>query len=247
LETDLRIGPSPKRKKQEDKKTGNDAQDYQKKNFHSSRIFPMPKKFFKRYLPDPKKIKEIKALDFLGDKLHAPNLWHLNRRSVSRAFAIGLWAMYTPPLPWQQIIAALLAIYFNANLPIAVALVWITNPLTWVPMYYVAYKIGAVVMGVDAFSFDQFSELFTIEKALELGTPLLVGCFILMNVGGVLGYFGILHIWRRSVIHQMELRKFRNRELSTAIMVRESYASYKKFLAHRAKHQHEQEKRKEGG
>src|SRR5690554_6872921 len=143
----------------------------------------MPKKFFKRYLPDSKKIKEIKALEFLGDKLHSPNLWHLNRRSVSRAFAIGLWAMYTPPLPWQQIIAAVLAIYFNANLPIAVTLVWITNPLTWAPMYYFAYKIGAIVMGQTAFSFDKFSELFTVEKALELGAPLLVGCAILMHVG----------------------------------------------------------------
>jgi uncharacterized protein (DUF2062 family) len=94
----------------------------------------MPKSFFKRYLPDRHKISEIKALDFLGEKLHRPNLWHLNRRSVSRAFGIGLWAMWTPPLPWQQIIAAALAIYFDANLPIAVALVWITNPLTWGPL-----------------------------------------------------------------------------------------------------------------
>jgi uncharacterized protein (DUF2062 family) len=197
----------------------------------------MPKKFLKRYLPDSKKIKEIKALAFLGDKLHSPNLWHLNRRSVSRAFAIGLWAMYTPPLPWQQIIAAVLAIYFNANLPIAVALVWITNPLTWGPMYYFAYKVGALVTGQPGFSFDQFSELFTIEKALELGTPLLLGCAILMHVGAVLGYFGIRFLWRRSVLHQLELRKFRNAEISTAVMTRESYASYKKFLEHRHKHE----------
>ncbi|CAI8816550.1 DUF2062 domain-containing protein [Methylocaldum szegediense] len=197
----------------------------------------MPKKFLRRYLPDSKKIKEIKALEFLGDKLHSPNLLHLNRRSVSRAFAIGLWAMYTPPLPWQQIIAAVLAIYFNANLPIAVTLVWITNPLTWAPMYYFAYKIGAIVMGQTAFSFDKFSELFTVEKALELGAPLLVGCAILMHVGAVLGYFGIDFLWRRSVRHQWELRKFRNSKLNTAVLVRESHSSYKKLLEHRQKHE----------
>ena len=70
---------------------------------------------------------------------------------------------------WQQIIAAVLAIYFNANLPIAVTLVWITNPLTWAPMYYFAYKIGAIVMGQTAFSFDKFSELFTVEKRWSWG------------------------------------------------------------------------------
>ncbi|MGZ8973378.1 DUF2062 domain-containing protein [Methylomagnum sp.] len=192
-------------------------------------------------MPDPKKIKEIKALEFLGDKLHAPNLWHLNRRSVSRAFAIGLWAMYTPPLPWQQVIAAIGAIYFSANLPIAVALVWITNPLTWLPMYYFAYEVGAYAMGSQTFSFDQFSGLFSIEKAMELGTPLLVGCFILMNLGAVIGYFGIQYLWRRSVLHQLDLRKFRDKELDTSIMVRESYATYKKFLEHRHKHHGEGE------
>jgi uncharacterized protein (DUF2062 family) len=199
----------------------------------------MPKKILKRYLPDSKKIKEIKALQFLGDKLHSPYLWHLNRHSVARAFAIGFWAMYTPPLPWQQVIAAVLAIYFNANLPIAVALVWITNPLTWLPMYYVAYKVGTLVLGMDSFDFDQFSELFSIEKALELGAPFLLGCFILMNVGAVVGYFGTQLLWRRSILHQVELRKFRDVELNSAIMVRESYATYRKFLEHRYKHRKE--------
>ena len=196
----------------------------------------MPKKLLQRYLPDPDKIKDIKALGFLGDRLHSPNLWHLNRRSVSRAFAIGLWAMYTPPLPWQQVIAALGAIYFNANLPIAVALVWITNPLTWLPMYYFAYEVGALAMGAATFSFDQFSQIFSIEKVMELGTPLLLGCFILMNVGGVLGYFGIQWLWRRSVRHAAELRKFRNSPFNSAVMARESYSNYKKFLEHRHPH-----------
>ena len=170
----------------------------------------MPKKLLKRYQPNPEKIKNIKGLGFLGDKLHAPNLWHLNRRSVSRAFAVGLWAMYTPPLPWQQVIAAIGAIYFNANLPIAVALVWITNPLTWIPLYYIAYQVGALAMGAPTFSFDQFSSLFSIDKVMELGTPLLLGCFILMNVGAVLGYYGIQYLWCRSVRHTARLRKARN-------------------------------------
>jgi len=195
----------------------------------------MPKKFFQRYMPHPGKIREIKSLEFLGEKLHAPNLWHLNRRSVSLAFACGLWAMYTPPLPWQMVIAAILAIYFNANLPISVALVWITNPLTWVPLYYLAYKVGALALGQDSFDFTEFSELFSIEKAWELGAPLLLGCFILMNVGAAFGYASIRLLWRRSVLHQWELRKYRKRPLSTALMVAENHRSYMRLLAHRAK------------
>jgi uncharacterized protein (DUF2062 family) len=192
----------------------------------------MPKKFLQRYLPHPGKIREIKSLEFLGDKLHRPNLWHLNRRSVSLAFACGLWAMYTPPLPWQMVIAAILAIYFNANLPIAVSLVWITNPVTWVPLYYLAYKVGALVMGQGSFDFTEFSQLFSIEKIMALGAPLLLGCFILMNVGAVIGYFGVQLLWRRSVLHRLALRKYRSRPLDTALMVQESYSSYCRLLEH---------------
>ncbi|MFM8331154.1 MAG: DUF2062 domain-containing protein [Candidatus Methylumidiphilus sp.] len=193
----------------------------------------MSKKILLRFMPNREKIKAIKALEFLGDKLHRPNLWHFNRRSVSLAFAVGLWAMYTPPLPWQMAIAGTLAIYFNANLPIAVALVWITNPVTWIPMYYAAYKVGAWVLGQSSFQFEQFSQLFSIEKALELGAPLLLGCFILMNIGAVLGYTVTQFFWRRAVLRRWELRKYRNAPLDTPLMVRETHANFMRMLKHK--------------
>jgi uncharacterized protein (DUF2062 family) len=193
----------------------------------------MPKKIFQRYIPTPEKIKGIKSLEFLGDKLHAPNLWHLNRRSVSLAFACGLWAMYTPPLPWQMVIAAVLAIWFNANLPISVALVWITNPFTWIPLYYLAYKVGALALGQGSSEFAEFSVAFSIDKALELGAPLLLGCFILMNAGAVLGYFGVQLLWRQAVAHRWLLRKYRNAPLDTALMVNETHGAYLRLLQHR--------------
>lgn len=201
----------------------------------------MPKKLLKKYMPDPERIRNMKALSFLGDRLHSPNLWHLNRRSVSRAFAIGLWAMYTPPLPWQQIMAGILAVYLEANVPIAVSLVWITNPLTWIPLYYIPYKLGLIVLGMDGFSFSEFSELFSVDKALELGTPLLLGCLILMHAGGLVGYFGIQYLWRRSVLHQLKLRKFRNAEPDSAFMTQTSHADYQRFLAHKERHEHTME------
>ncbi|MDD5035384.1 MAG: DUF2062 domain-containing protein [Methylococcaceae bacterium] len=197
----------------------------------------MPKKILKRYLPDPERIKSIKALDFLGDRLHSPNLWHLNRRSVSWGFAIGLWSMYTP-LPAQMVLSAVLAIFFNANLPISVALVWITNPLTWIPLYYLAYKLGAVTLGVSYFDFQEFSQLFAIDTIWHLGAPLLVGCLILMHAGMVLGYVGIQLYWRRMVTHRWTLRKFRDAPVNTLLMISEPHGSYMRML----KDKHERKK-----
>lgn len=199
-------------------------------------------KSLKRWVPDPSRIREIKALRFLGTRIYSPNLWHFNRKSVSRAFAVGLWAMYTPPLPWQQVIAALGAIYFGANLPIAVALVWITNPLTWMPMYYFAYEVGAIAIGSRTFSFDEFSKVFDIETALSLGAPLLVGCLILMHLGALLGYFGVQWLWIRSVRESLNIRRLRSVPFNTADLVRETYASYKRYLdAHDKAESHKKE------
>lgn len=196
----------------------------------------MSKKLLQKYLPDPDTFRNMKALGFLGDHLHSPNLWHFNRRSVARAFAIGLWAMYTPPLPWQQIMAGILAVYLEANLPIAVSLVWITNPLTWIPLYYVAYKVGLMALGMEGFGFAEFSDLFSIEKIMALGTPLLLGCAILMHLGGFLGYFGVQYLWRRSVLHRWQVRKHRHAQPDTAFMVNESCSGYHRLLVSRERY-----------
>ena len=105
----------------------------------------MPRRFFKRYMPHPDRLKAHKSLRFLGTLTHDPNLLHLNRHSVSRAMAIGLfWAMI--PMPLQMLVAALCAVPARANLPIAVGLVWLTNPLTMPPVFYCNYKVGAWLM-----------------------------------------------------------------------------------------------------
>lgn len=61
----------------------------------------MPKKLIKKYLPPPEIMQEHKILQFLGERLHDANLWHLNRHSVARAFAIGLfvaWSLFPDKL-----------------------------------------------------------------------------------------------------------------------------------------------------
>lgn len=187
-------------------------------------------KSLKRLIPDPDRIREIKSLRFLGQRIYSPNLWHFNRQSVSRAFAVGLWAMYTPPLPIQQVVAAIGAIYFGANLPIAVALVWITNPLTWLPMYYFAYEVGALALGTEAFSFEQFSARFDINQALSFGAPLLLGCVILMHLGALLGYFGVQGLWIHGVKKAAQLRRLRTGPFDSADLVQSTHSRYMQFL-----------------
>ncbi|MCB1903170.1 MAG: DUF2062 domain-containing protein, partial [Gammaproteobacteria bacterium] len=76
----------------------------------------MPKQIIKRFAPDHEVIRNHKHLRIFGNLLHDPNLWHMNRRSVSGAFAVGLfWAFI--PIPMQMVAAAAIAIIARVNLP----------------------------------------------------------------------------------------------------------------------------------
>ncbi|WP_114822727.1 DUF2062 domain-containing protein, partial [Vibrio cholerae] len=112
----------------------------------------MPRKFIKRFMPDHDVIKRQKALRVFGNVLYNPNLWCLNRRSAAGAFAVGLFMAFVP-LPSQMIMAAGLAIVLGVNLPLSIALVWITNPITMPVIFYFTYKLGAWLMGTPAQSF----------------------------------------------------------------------------------------------
>ena len=92
----------------------------------------MPKKFIRRYLPSHITIRESKYLRIFGSLLHEPNLWHLNRRSASGAFGIGLFFAFWP-VPFQMFFSTAAAIIFRVNLPLSLATVWLTNPLTMPP------------------------------------------------------------------------------------------------------------------
>ncbi len=160
----------------------------------------MPRRFFKRFAPSRDKIKEHKHLKIFGELLHDPNLWHMNRRSVSGAFAVGLFIAWVP-LPIQMILAAAAAIYFRTNLPISVALVWVTNPITVPPMFYFAYMVGTWVIGAPAedFAFALSYEWLSNELATSW-KPLLVGCFLLSIISSVIGYVTVSQFWVYAVL-----------------------------------------------
>lgn len=167
----------------------------------------MPKNFIKKYLPDPDSIKENKAFAFLGDVLHEPNLWHLNRHSVTKAFAIGLfWGCI--PMPLQMVMAAICAIKLTANLPLSVAIVWFSNPITMPPIFYFEYLVGAWLMDMPPMAFEyELSAEWLTDKLYEVGAPLYLGSVVCGVVLSTLGYFIIDSAWKYSVIKRWKARK----------------------------------------
>ncbi|HRJ53649.1 MAG TPA: DUF2062 domain-containing protein [Candidatus Thiothrix moscowensis] len=171
----------------------------------------MPKKFLRRLAPDHEKLKQHKHLQFLGDALHLPCLWHLNRRNVASAFAIGLFAMWLP-VPFQSVIAALLSVYFRANLPIAVSLVFVSNPFTMPPMLYFAYEVGAAVVGHPPAGFNFEPSIEWLQHGfLLIWKPLGLGIFMMAVLSALLGYYGIHWLWRLHILQHLKERSKRHK------------------------------------
>lgn len=176
----------------------------------------MPKKFFRRYLPSRTEIQEQSSLrSTLGDLLHDPNIWHLNRRSVAGGFAIGLFVAWIP-LPMQTPLAGFAALMFRVNLPLSVILVWVSNPLTWVPMFWFAWKVGAFLLGIENVpaTFEPTLEWFA-TGLTKTWLPLAVGSLVMGMLSSAIGFLICRLAWRYHVVRHVLRRRRRSTDESS--------------------------------
>lgn len=172
----------------------------------------MPRKLFKRWSPDPHKIRNAPGMRFFGKLLDDPNLFHLNRHSVSVAFAVGLFICFLP-VPGQILLATLAALVFRCNLPIAVALVWISNPLTFAFIFYGAFELGSWVLDRPRapFTFELSWQWFTTGFP-AIWQPLVLGCLIMGIFTAFFSYWLIQWFWRWHVLDRWNSRRSRRKQ-----------------------------------
>ena len=177
----------------------------------------MPRKYFRKYLPDPEEVLAKPWAAPFRPWLGHPNLWHLNRHSVSGAVAIGLFAGLIPG-PFQMLGALILAIPLRANIPLAMVTTVYTNPLTIVPLYVLAYGYGRLLLGEGAAPAQatplhghwSVAELW--HWAESLGKPLAVGLVALALTLAVVGYIASRIAWRAYVATAWRRRAERRRK-----------------------------------
>ena len=166
----------------------------------------MPRKLFRKYLPTHASITGNRHIARFGPWLRHHNLWHLHRRSVAGGFAVGLFAGLIPG-PLQILGGVLLSILFRVNLPVAAITTVYTNPLTIVPLYFVAYHYGALVSGgngqdaaISPFSTEGLSWSEWLPALFDwmatLGKPLAVGLPLLGLTLAAIGYLLVDNAWK---------------------------------------------------
>ena len=168
----------------------------------------MPKKWIQRMLLR-RDARAHTRLGVFGNLLDKENLWHINRRSVATAFAIGSFCAFIPA-PFQMLIAALAAIVLRGNVAIAALLVWITNPLTMGPIFYTCYRIGQTILGTSFVPFEYEMSLAWLADGLsQVWQPLLLGCLLAGSVSALASYTSVRLLWRLQIISQISQRQKR--------------------------------------
>jgi uncharacterized protein (DUF2062 family) len=173
--------------------------------------------WLRKMMPDHATVNENRWLaPFCSSLLH-PRLWHLNRRSAAGGVAAGLFCGLIPG-PFQMLGAALCAIVFRVNLPLALFTTLYTNPFTIVPLYLVAHGLGQWLLGPTA-PFTPPPEqghdsLVTWINHLlawleQLGTPLLLGLPLLATALALGGYFAVRLAWRAHLVWHQRQRRVR--------------------------------------
>lgn len=83
---------------------------------------------------------------FAGTARKRSYIWEFRRRNVIAAIWIGWFVALIPMYGLQMLAAFILCIYLKGNCLIAMALQWVTNPITIPPILFVQYKIGDFLM-----------------------------------------------------------------------------------------------------
>ena len=171
------------------------------------------KKRLTSWLPKPEPLRQNRWLRWMGPALRHPRLWHFSRKGISLGLALGIF--FGLLIPVAQIpFSATLAVILRANLPMAVASTLVTNPVTFGPVYYGAYRLGKAVLGEPPVSEAEAMRVledahveppeinglsdrvaYWAKHLRTVGKPLVVGLAIVASASGIAVYFLASGLW----------------------------------------------------
>lgn len=167
--------------------------------------------WFKQITPDPEVLLASRWLRPVAHRLNLPAICHFNRRNVARGVALGLFVGFVLPIG-QILVAALLAASARGNMLVAAVATLITNPFTFPPIYYAAYRTGSLILGTSAGSPQSVGDGGKVSAAaiLEMLTsasfPTLVGLVLFAVISAAVGFL-LVHLgWRLSLLWQWRKR-----------------------------------------
>jgi len=151
----------------------------------------MPINYVRKKIPGKDDILSCKSLCVFGRFMHSPGIWDINKKTISRAIAIGLFFAFIP-VPFQMVLAMASAILFQAYAPLSICMVWITNPITMPPIFYGAFVLGSWVTdySVSGLSFSNFMPWLE-SNSSDVLFVFLSGCLIFSLFFSFVGFVSV--------------------------------------------------------
>ncbi len=110
---------------------------------------------------------------------------------IGLGMAMGIFIGILPIMGIQMAVVTIFALPLRGNLKAAIAGVWISNPITFIPMYWSYYVFGLLFMPSRRITWDQFTEMITntaqwdwsdvigsVRQMLDLGADILIPMWI---------------------------------------------------------------------
>lgn len=124
--------------------------------------------------------------------------------SIALGTAVGVFVGMTPTVGIQMILVVVLSFLtrrvFRFNVIAALIAIYISNPVTTVPIYWFDYTVGSLFFEGDNIKREEFAQLLVYHSFTEwwnhistlfvrIGAPLLVGAAVVATPCGVVTYF----------------------------------------------------------
>jgi len=154
-----------------------------------------------------KKASGKSKIDAFLEKYKLPKAYlSVNRRMITRGVAVGLFWGFIP-MPMQMLAVMATTPFIRFNVPIAISMVWLSNPFTMPPMYYMEYLTGNFLLGKEGIDDIELTMEWFSANIGEIFVPLYVGtAFYSIVVTGLI-YVLLNRLWIRSVHSEKHERK----------------------------------------
>ncbi len=167
----------------------------------------MIRKVFKK-----KKNGKSSKIDAFLEKYKIPREYlSVNRRSISKGVWVGLFWGFIP-MPMQMMAVLFTTPFIRFNVPIAISMVWLSNPVTMPPMYYMEYLTGNFILGNEGVQNVQLTMEWFKNNLGDIFVPLYVGTAFYSIVVSTLVYFAINWLWIHSVKKEKHHKERTRRE-----------------------------------
>jgi uncharacterized protein (DUF2062 family) len=164
-----------------------------------------------RFLKHPRKLRDRPVMRWFARHFLDKQVWKPTQHTLAGGTAVGMF-ITLQLLPIQTPSAVILAAIFRVNIPIAIALCWLSNPFTIPFLAWLEYAVGkwflALYTTVPATPFpkqlpDSMVDAWVVLR--EHAPVMLMGGILVGAVGALISYVATWGVWE--VGSRMEIAK----------------------------------------